>query len=439
MNQARRRFSKLQAALFSGAMATTASISLLVPGLSQSVRAELQDSPKAVLDEAWQIVNREYVDGSFNKTDWQVTRQDLLSKNYTSREAAYTALRKALEKLEDPYTRFMDPKQYEALKSQISGELTGVGMRLDEDEKTKAITVVEPMENSPALKAGIQAGDTILEIEGKPTKGMTVADAAQVIRGAEGTKVTLRIARQGKSEFDITLTRAKIEVVTVRSSLKKEANKNVGYIRLQEFSAHAGEQMQRAIKNLSDQKADAFVLDLRGNPGGLLSVSIDIAQMWMDSGAIVRTVYRAGDSQEMRANRTAITDKPLVVLVDNNSASASEILAGALKDNKRATVMGDQTFGKALVQSTHPLSDGSGLAVTIAHYYTPNGTDISKKGVTPDVKVEVSDEQKLKLANKPMLVATQDDPCYAQAISLLRTTASSPRPVAGKEVVVPKK
>jgi carboxyl-terminal processing protease len=197
--------------------------------------------------------------------------------------------------------------------------------------------------------------------------------------------------------------------------------------------------MQAAIKKLSDQKAEAFVLDLRGNPGGLLRVSIDIARMWMDTGAIVRTVDRAGDSQEMRANRTAITDKPLVVLVDDNSASASEILAGALKDNKRATVMGGQTFGKALVQSVHSLADGSGLAVTIAHYYTPNGTDISQKGVTPDVKVEVSDEQKLKLANKPMLVATQDDPCYAQAIALLQTTASSPRPVAGKEALVPKK
>jgi carboxyl-terminal processing protease len=439
MNQARRRFSKLQAALFSGAMATTASISLLVPGLSQSVRAELQDSPKAVLDEAWQIVNREYVDGSFNKTDWQLTRQELLSKNYTSREAAYTALRKALEKLNDQYTRFMDPKQYEALTNQTSGELTGVGMRLEEDEKTKAIRVVEPMENSPALKAGIQAGDTILVIDGKTTKGMTVSDAAQVIRGEEGTKVTLRIAREGKSEFDITLTRARIEVAAVRYSLKNEGGKNVGYIRLQEFSSHAGEQMQVAIKKLSAQKADAFVLDLRGNPGGLLRVSIDIARMWMDTGAIVRTVDRAGDSQEMRANRTAITDKPLVVLVDDNSASASEILAGALKDNKRATVMGGQTFGKALVQSVHSLADGSGLAVTIAHYYTPNGTDISQKGVTPDVKVEVSDEQKLKLANKPMLVATQDDPCYAQAIALLQTTASSPRPVAGKEALVPKK
>lgn len=440
MNRAPRRFSLFQTALFSGAIATSASLSLLSPSFSQSVRAALQDSPKAVLDEAWQIVNREFVDPKFNKTDWQATRQQLLSKNYSSREEAYTALRKALEQLDDPYTRFMDPKQYEALTNQTSGELTGVGMRLEQDEKTQAIGVAEPMENSPAMKAGILAGDKILAIDGKPTKGMTVSDAAQLIRGQEGTKVTLRIGRPGKDEFDITLTRAKIEVAAVRYSLKQEAGQRVGYIRLQEFSAHAAEQMQQAIKKLTADKVDGFVLDLRGNPGGLLRVSIDIARMWMDTGAIVRTVDRDGDSQEMRANRTAITNKPLVVLVDENSASASEILSGALKDNKRATVMGGQTFGKALVQSVHSLSDGSGLAVTIAHYYTPSGTDISHKGVTPDVKVEVTEEQKRQLANKPALVATPEDPCYARAVALLKATISGGNPpVATNEPSAPKK
>ncbi|CBN56819.1 MULTISPECIES: carboxyl-terminal processing protease CtpB [Kamptonema] len=433
MNLASRRFSKFRTALLSGAIATTASVTLFVPGLSQSVRAALQDSPKAVLDEAWQIVNRDYVDPSFNKVDWQAARQQLLDKDYTSREEAYSALRKALEKLNDPYTRFMDPKQYEALTNQTSGELTGVGMRLEQDEKTKTISVAEPMEDSPAIQAGIQAGDQILGIDGKSTEGMTVGDAAGLIRGSEGTKVTLKIGRTGKSPFEVTLTRARIEVAAVRYNLKEEGKTRVGYIRLQEFSAHAGEQMQKAIKKLKDQKADAFVLDLRGNPGGLLRVSIDIARMWMDTGAIVRTVDREGGSEEMRANRTAITDKPLVVLVDDNSASASEILAGALKDNKRATVMGGQTFGKALVQSVHSLSDGSGLAVTIAHYYTPNGIDISHKGVTPDVKVDVTDEQKLQLASKPSLVGTQDDPCYARAIALLKTNPSA-RPLAANEI-----
>lgn len=420
-----RQFPKFRTAFLSGVIATTASVTLFAPVLSQSVRAALQDSPKAVLDEAWQIVNRDFVDPKFNKVDWEETRQELLSPNYSSRQEAYQALRKALEKLNDPYTRFMDPKQYEALTSQTSGELMGVGMRLEQDEKNKTIIVVEPMEDAPAIKAGIQAGDQIVAIDGKSTKDMTVGDAAQLIRGNEGTKVTLKINRPGKNQFDLTLTRARIEVPAVRYSLKKEGKTLVGYIRLQEFSAHAGEQMQKAIQKLNEEKVNAFVLDLRGNPGGLLRVSVDIARMWMDTGSIVRTVDRQGGSEEMRNNRTAITDKPLAVLVDDNSASASEILAGALKDNKRATVMGTQTFGKALVQSVHSLSDGSGLAVTIAHYYTPSGTDISHKGVTPDIKLELSEEQKLQLANKPALVATQNDPFYARAIAVLQSNLSS--------------
>lgn len=410
----------IHVALFTGSLVATASISLLTPGLSQSVRAALQDSPKVVIDEAWQIVNREFVDPKFNDLDWKNIRQELLGKNYSSRDQAYKALREALERLNDPYTRFLDPKQYEVLTSQTSGELTGVGMRLDQDEKTKVITVAEPMENSPALRAGIQAGDQILMIDDRSTEGMTVADAAKLIRGPEGTKVRLQISRPGRSKMELTITRARIEVAAVRYTLKEEGSQRIGYIRLQEFSAHAGEQMQRAIEKLQNQKVDGFVLDLRGNPGGLLRVSIDIARMWMDTGSIVRTVDRDGDSREMRANRTALTTLPLVVLVDDNSASASEILSGALKDNKRATIMGTQTFGKALVQSVHSLSDGSGLAVTIAHYYTPNGTDISHKGITPDIRVELTEDQKRQLLNQPMLIGTTEDPYYNRAISVLK-------------------
>jgi len=305
-------------------------------------------------------------------------------------------------------------------------------MRLELNEKTKTITVAEPMENSPAIKGGIQAGDRILSIDDKSTEGMTVADAAKLIRGPEGTKVRLRLGRESQPDLTLTLTRARIEVAAVRYNLRQEGQQRIGYIRLQEFSAHAGEQMQRAIVKLKEQKVDGFVLDLRGNPGGLLRVSIDIARMWMDTGAIVRTVDRQGDGQEMRANRTAITNLPLVVLVDDNSASASEILSGALKDNKRATIMGTQTFGKALVQSVHSLSDGSGLAVTIAHYYTPNGTDISHKGVTPDIKVELTDAQKRKLMNKPSLIATPEDPYYSRALSVLKGNVGN-RPATVKE------
>lgn len=426
MNRPSKRFPLVKVALCGGAVAATAAVSLFGPGLSR-VRAALQDSPKTVIDEAWQIVNREYVDGTFNQVDWQATRQSLLSKNYSSRDQAYKALRSALEKLNDPYTRFMDPKQYEALSNQTSGELSGVGIRLEVNEDTKVLTVVEPIENSPALRAGIQSGDHILSINGKPTKGMTVEDASNLIRGDVGSKVSLQIGRQGQTPFTLSLTRARIELPTVRYALKQEGSKRVGYIRLNEFSAHAADQMRKAIRDLNNQKVEGFVLDLRGNPGGLLQASIDISRMWMDKGAIVRTVDRKGNNEEMTANQTAITNLPLVVLVDGNSASSSEILTGALKDNGRATIVGSQTFGKALVQSVHSLSDGSGLAVTIAHYYTPKGTDISHKGIAPDIKIDLTDADRQKLAANPKLIGTKEDPQYARALATLeKATLAKP-------------
>ncbi|HEY9885095.1 MAG TPA: carboxyl-terminal processing protease CtpB [Thermosynechococcaceae cyanobacterium] len=435
MNRPSKRAPLFHLALCGGAIAATAAVSLFVPSLSR-VRAALQESPKTVVDEAWQIVNREYVDGTFNQTDWQQIRKSLLDKNYTSRQQAYVALRSALEKLNDPYTRFMDPKQYEALSSQTSGELSGVGIRLEVSEQTKVLTVVEPIENSPALKAGLQAGDQILAIDGKQTKGMTVEDASNLIRGDVGTKVKLEIGRRGVDKKSVALTRARIELPTVRYALKQEGGKRIGYIRLNEFSAHAADQMRRAIQDLNNQQIEGYVLDLRGNPGGLLQASIDISRMWMDKGSIVRTVDRRGNNEEIGTNRTALTKLPLVVLVDGNSASSSEILTGALKDNGRATVVGSQTFGKALVQSVHSLSDGSGLAVTIAHYYTPLGTDISHKGITPDVKIDLSDEQRQKLASNPKLVGTKDDPQYARALATLQKVAlTQPAPAMTQQAI----
>ncbi|MEB3181458.1 MAG: S41 family peptidase [Nostocaceae cyanobacterium] len=419
MSQSAKRLSPLQVLAFSGALATTATLSLFCPAWSRSVRGGFQDSPKALVDQVWQLVNREYVDGSFNKVDWQATRQSLLSKNYTSREEAYAAIRKALEPLGDPYTRFMDPKQYEALSNQTSGELSGIGIRMELNEKTKRLTVVEAIENSPAFRAGLQSGDHILAIDGKLTANMKVEDASKMIRGKAGTPITLRIGREGTKEFDLRLTRATIEVPTVRYTLKEEGKRRIGYIRLQEFNAHAPEQMQRAIRELNSKQVDGFVLDLRGNPGGLLQASIEISRMWLDNGGIVRTVDRKGERIDEKANHTALTKLPLAVLVDGYSASASEILTGALQDNKRAVVIGNQTFGKALVQSVHELSDGSGLAVTIAHYYTPKGTDINHKGIAPDIKVDMNESQQRQLVSNPTLLGTKEDPCYSRAISIL--------------------
>jgi carboxyl-terminal processing protease len=427
MNQNPKYFPWLKGVLFTGAIATTAALSLLVPNGGRTVLAALQDSPKSIVDEAWQIVNREYVDNSFNNVDWQATRQQLLSKNYTSKEQAYEAIRKALEPLSDPYTRFLDPEQFQALTSQTSGELSGVGIRMEVDDQTKVLKVVEPIENSPAFKADIKAGDKILAIDGQPTQGMKIEEASAMIRGEVGTNVSLQLSREGKGVFDVTLTRAQIELPSVHSSVKQEGQIKVGYISLNEFSSHASEQMQRAILNLNEQNVDAYVLDLRGNPGGLLHASVEIARMWIESGEIVHTVDRKGGTQEFKANNSALTQLPMAVLVDGNSASASEILAGALKDSKRGVVVGSKTFGKAVVQSVHSLSDGSGLAVTISRYYPPSGIDINHKGIMPDVTLDLTSTQQQRLQTEPSLIGSAEDPQYKRAITVLETDVMARR------------
>lgn len=420
----------LSAALSGSVLTITAAATTAVvnPYVNARAEAALQTSPKAVLDEAWQIVNREYVDSQFNHVDWQQVRTSLLSRSYTNPQEAYTALRLELKKLNDPYTRFLDPKEFQALNSQdINGELTGVGLQLKLDQSTQKLTVVKAIEKSPALRAGVQAGDTILQINGRSTKGMTVEAASQLIRGPENTKVRLVLARTNQTPFELAITRARIEVPTVYSALRTEGDRRVGYIRLSEFSGHAADQMRRAIADLTRQKVDGFVLDLRGNPGGRLDQEVLINRMLLNNGTIVRTVDRNGVSQKIETNGTALTNQPIAVLVDGNSASASEILTGSLKDNKRAVVVGTQTFGKALVQSVNPLSDGSGLNVTVARYFTPAGIDINHKGITPDVVVSLSKEQQQQLSNHPDDIGTRKDPQYSQALANLGKTASVSR------------
>lgn len=385
--------------------------------LSQS-QALIQSGPKETIDEVWQIINYQYVDKTFNNIDWSKVRQQYIKNaSYKGQEDAYKAIREMLGKLEDPYTRFMNPEEFKNMQIDTSGELTGVGIQISEDKKTGRLIVISPIEDTPAAEAGILAQDLILKIDGNDTKGMNVNDAVDLIRGEQGSQVTLTIERNGQ-ERDYDIIREKIEIHPVKASLKDTELGKVGYIRLTTFNEYAARDMQKAIKQQEQANVVGYILDLRSNPGGLLYSSIDIARMWINQGTIVSTVDRQGVSDRESATNKALTDKPLVVLIDGGSASASEILSGALKDNKRATLLGTKTFGKGLVQSVRPLGDGSGLAVTIAKYLTPNGTDINKAGIPPDVVVKLNPAQLQKLYGSDRF-GTKEDIQFVKALDVL--------------------
>lgn len=393
--------------------------------LSQG-QAFFQESPKELVDEVWQLIDRNYVDATFNQVDWQDVRREYLGRTYTNPEDAYTAIREMLEQLDDPYTRFMDPQEFRNMQVDTSGELTGVGIQIAQDEETKDIVVIAPIADTPAAEAGILAQDVIIKIDDRSTSGMDVNQAVELIRGPVDTDVTLTI-RRGDEELGFTLKRERIELHPVRYSVQQGAQGPVGYIQLTQFSANAAEEMKEAIDDLESKNVSGYILDLRSNPGGLLYASIDIARMWLEQGVIVSTVDRQGISEQESANGTAITDKPLVVLVDGGSASASEILSGALQDNHRATLVGAQTFGKGLVQSVRGLGDGSGIAVTVAKYLTPSGRDINHAGIAPDIVIELTEAQREELSRNRDEIGTSADPQYARALEVLNTEIADQR------------
>jgi carboxyl-terminal processing protease len=407
--------------ILKGVLTALATGSLLTPLMTPPTKAEMTDSPKVVVDEVWQIINNDFVDRNFNQVNWLKKREELLNRNYSSKKEAYDAIKKAIKEIGDPYTRFLPPDQFEILTSETSGEISGVGVRLAVDPRTQDLYIVDVVKNSPAASAGLKSGDRIVKIDGKPTALMSMEQAADLITGELGTEINLFISRPNEKTFTVSVTRQQIEIPSVSYTLKDEDNLKIGYIRLDEFSSHAAEQMKTAINDLQENKVAGFVLDLRGNPGGLLFASVDIARMWMDQGEIVDIVDRQGGHRSFSANGSAITNLPLVVLVDGNSASASEILAGAIKENRRGTVVGTTTYGKGTVQSVHSLSDGSGLTVTISRYYPPSGIDINKKGIRPDIVQDIGGKDLEILQQDPSLIGSLADPQYRKAISILKT------------------
>jgi carboxyl-terminal processing protease len=259
--------------------------------------------------------------------------------------------------------------------------------------------------------------DIIIAIDSQPTKGMSTEEAVKLIRGQAGTSVNLTLKRNGQS-IEVKLTRERIELHAVEHKLNTSPNgAKVGYIRLKQFTATATKDMRLALQDLEAKGAQGYVLDLRSNPGGLLMASVEIARQWLNEGTIVSTKTRDGIQDVKRANGHAITAKPLVVLVNEGSASASEILSGALQDNSRAVLVGQKTFGKGLVQSVRGLSDGSGMTVTIAKYLTPRGRDIHKHGIDPDVSVKMSEQEAKQLKREDL--GTRNDSQYRVAETTL--------------------
>ncbi len=348
-------------------------------------------TPAELYDDVWKIVSKKYYDPTNNNQDWDKWRYRYENKLKT-KEDAYVAIETMLSSLNDPYTRFLDPKEFSEETESIKGSLKGIGTQIAIRDGN--LVIIAPLEDSPAERAGLQADDYILEINGESTKGISIEAAADKIRGEKGTTVTLLIQRKGMPNKTYSVVRDEIEVKSVSCKPPFETTKipnDIQYIRLSSFiSKNAAGEIESILNNSSGMKG--FIIDLRSNPGGLLTNAIYISDMLLKGGVIVSTVDRDHYKNTTRARMQQVTDKPIVVLINKGSASASEILSGALKDNHRATIVGEQSFGKGLVQEINRLPDEAGMNITIQRYLTPSGNDINKKGITPDVVVELTKE-----------------------------------------------
>lgn len=331
----------------------------------------------------------------------QFVRADYVEPVKDDRALTYGAIRGMLAGLDDPYTRFLSPEDYRQFSTETHGEFGGIGavlgMKRDESGKREIITVVEVIEGGPASRAGIQEGDAILGVDGKSMAGMSLEDAVRMIRGPKGTTVKLTLGRKGIEEpLEVSIVRETVEVPVVEHKMLDD---KVGYLALKQFNDLTASKTDEALQDLDREGMKALIIDVRNNPGGLLSSVLDVASSFVNEGPIVFTKQRRGgvEPKMPETRRYRGYDLPLVVIVNGMSASGSEILAAALKDYGLAKLVGTTTFGKALVQSVYPLSDGSAVVITTAKYLTPKGEDINKKGVVPDEVVEGEQKVSRKL------------------------------------------
>jgi len=371
-----------------------------------------------LLLESWRLVKEAYLDDTFNHQDWWCVRQKYLKQPLNNPKEAYQAINEMLGTLEDPYTQFFPPQQYNDLRIAISGELTGVGLQISINPETRLLEVVQSLSNSPAEAAGIQPKDSIISIDGVDVQTLTLDQASNKMRGKIGSTLVLEIKPQNQEEIKTyQLERASLSLSSVTAKLDRSLPEfPIGYLRLNKFSGNSTKDLAHAMFKLEGEGAKGYILDLRDNPGGLLIPGVKIARLWLPPSKIVYTVNRHGTLGSLDAFGQPLTNAPLVVLVNQGSASASEILAGALQDNGRAVLIGEQTFGKGLIQYLFDLPDDSGMAITVAKYETPKHKDINKVGITPDYQVSQEPISYLQ-------IGTDVDLQYKEAVKYLAQQA----------------
>lgn len=320
--------------------------------------------------------------------------------------------------LQDPYSVYYTKDEFEALMESSSGSYCGIGAYVSQDVKTGVITIVKPFEGGPAYEAGMLPGDIIYKVQDEEVTGKDLSEIVSKMKGEEGTTVDIEIIRDGESEpIKLTIERRTVEVPTISYEMLED---KVGYIQIAEFDEVTGPQFRSAITDLDKQGMKGLVIDLRNNPGGLLDTVCDMLDRMLPEGLIVYTEDKNGKrTEEVKSTAAESFDKPLVVMINGNSASASEVFAGAIQDYEIGTILGTTSFGKGIVQSVIPLSDGSGVKVTVSKYFTPKGRNIHEIGIEPDVVVELKDDLKTKIT-----IDKSEDNQLQEAIKIINEKSS---------------
>ncbi len=348
--------------------------------------AALSDAQQLVV-EAWRLVNQSYVDPArFEAVHWRRLRQKALERSIESSSDAYDAIEAMLTPLGDPYTRLLRPADYAALRSSTEGTVSGVGLQLGLRSSDQAIVVIAPLDGSPAAEAGIASGAELLRVNGQATAALGLEQTAAALRGSSGTTVLITV-RSGEGVREVELERRQVDLRPVRSRRLRVGDHTLGYLRITQFAEPVPAGVQEAIADLSAQGIEGLILDLRNNSGGLVSAGLAVADQLLDGQPVVETEGREGISAPQRSSPGSLYPGPMITLINGGTASASEILAGALQDDGRSQLLGSRSFGKGLIQTLISLGDGSGLAVTVARYVTPSGRSIQGQGLLPDLEL----------------------------------------------------